>query len=42
MDMNPLSQLVNVQPSEALLPYRTQAVEFDGGDWMKELQARAS
>jgi hypothetical protein len=29
-----------LQPSEALLPYRAQTIEFSGGDWMVELQSR--
>jgi hypothetical protein len=29
-----------LQPSEAVLPYRTQTIEFDGGDWLGELQER--
>ena len=29
-----------LQPSEALLPYRTQTIEFSGGDWIFELQSR--
>ncbi len=29
-----------LQPSEALMPYRTQTVEFDGGEWATELQSR--
>ena len=31
-----------VWPSEALMPYKTQAVEFDGGDWLPEIQSRFS
>ena len=29
-----------LQPSEALMPYRTQTIEFDGGDWTIEIQSR--
>ena len=29
-----------LQPSEAVMPYRTQAIEFEGGDWLGELQKR--
>jgi uncharacterized protein (DUF1330 family) len=29
-----------LQPSEALMPYRTQTIEFEGGDWLGELQKR--
>lgn len=29
-----------LQPSEALMPYRTETIEFDGGDWTIELKAR--
>ena len=29
-----------LQPSEAVMPYRTQTIEFDGGDWLSELQKR--
>jgi uncharacterized protein (DUF1330 family) len=28
--------------SEALLPYRTQSIEFEGGDWLGELNSRLS
>jgi uncharacterized protein (DUF1330 family) len=31
-----------LQPSEALMPYRTQTIEFEGGDWFGELQKRLS
>jgi uncharacterized protein (DUF1330 family) len=29
-----------LQPSEAVMPYRTKAIEFEGGDWFGELQKR--
>ena len=29
-----------LQPSEAVMPYRTQTIEFEGGDWFGELQKR--
>ena len=29
-----------LQPSEALMPYRTMTVEFDGGAWAAEIQSR--
>ena len=29
-----------LQPSEALMPYRTQTIEFDGGEWATEIQSR--
>ena len=28
-----------LRPSEAVLPYKTQTVEFDGGEWLALLQA---
>jgi len=29
-----------LQPSEALMPYRTKTVEFDGGAWAADIQSR--
>ncbi len=29
-----------LQPSEAVMPYRTQTIEFEGGEWFVELQKR--
>ena len=29
-----------LQPSEALMPYRTQAIKFDGGEWTTEILSR--
>ena len=31
-----------LQPTEALMPYRTETVEFNGGAWAEELQSRLS
>ena len=31
-----------LQPSEAVMPYRTKTIEFEGGDWFGELQKRLS
>ncbi|WP_240732888.1 DUF1330 domain-containing protein [Halioglobus maricola] len=29
-----------LQPSEAVMPYRTESIEFEGGDWLGEIQKR--